>query len=365
MRKLASIQEILSIKPIEGADKIEVATILGWHVVVVKGQFKTGDLCVYVEIDSLLPEKPEFEFMRDRKFKVKTIKLRGQVSQGICFPMDILPAGKYGIGDDVSEIIGVIKYEDDADLPEVECETTQKRHSKIFDFMMRFEFFRKIFFKLHPRKKSYGDFPSMYVSKTDETRIQAMPQLLKEYECMEFSGTEKLDGMSVTFMAIRNKRHIDYLVCSRNRKAGEGSEYYNISNKYNLKEKLTDILITNDDLEFFAIQGEIVGGKIQGNRYKLPSTEMRVFNVKSNKYNLCYDDICYVCIKLGLTPVDEVFRGILPKTVDELVELSKGDSLLYPTKREGVVFRLSQEESTVSFKVINPDFLLEKEKKQK
>lgn len=90
MRKLASVQVVKAIDEIPGADNIEVATILGWHVVVKKGEFKPGDLCIYIEIDSILPDKPEFEFMRSRKFRVKTIKLRGQYSYGLCFPISIL-----------------------------------------------------------------------------------------------------------------------------------------------------------------------------------------------------------------------------------------------------------------------------------
>src|SRR5665648_1102148 len=89
-RKLESIQRIGLLVPITGADKIEKATILGWEVVVKKGDFKVGDLCIYCEIDSILPAKPEFEFLRERKFRIKTIKLKGQVSQGICFPLNII-----------------------------------------------------------------------------------------------------------------------------------------------------------------------------------------------------------------------------------------------------------------------------------
>src|SRR6056297_506501 len=91
MRKLASIQKIRSLDPIEGADAIERATVLGWQLVVKKGEFKPGDLAVYCEIDSLMPERPEFEFLKPRKMRIRTVRLRGQVSQGICFPLSILP----------------------------------------------------------------------------------------------------------------------------------------------------------------------------------------------------------------------------------------------------------------------------------
>ena len=93
MRKLASIQRIESLRQIEGADKIEVCVLkeLGWEVVIRKEEgYKVGDLVVYVEQDSILPEKPEFEFLRERRFRIKIIKLKGQISQGIVFPLTIL-----------------------------------------------------------------------------------------------------------------------------------------------------------------------------------------------------------------------------------------------------------------------------------
>jgi RNA ligase (TIGR02306 family) len=89
-RKLATIEKILEIHSIEGADQIEKAVIRGWNIVVKKDDFKEGDLCIYCEIDSLMPERPEFEFLRPRGFRIKTIRLRNQVSQGICFPLTIL-----------------------------------------------------------------------------------------------------------------------------------------------------------------------------------------------------------------------------------------------------------------------------------
>src|SRR4030042_6809275 len=116
MRKLATIQQITALNSIPEADNILVASVLGWKVVVRKEDFKVGDLCVYCEIDSILPEKPEFEFLRPRKFRIKTIKLRGQVSQGICFTLSILPEGKFNEDDDVTEIIGVKKNDHQAGM---------------------------------------------------------------------------------------------------------------------------------------------------------------------------------------------------------------------------------------------------------
>src|SRR5438067_2333611 len=129
MRKLASIQTVSAVEPILNADAIEKIRVLGWWVVVKKGEFKPGDKVVYCEIDSLLPEKAEFEFLRPNcykaaqsdatgvvtlppGFRIKTIKLRGQVSQGICFPLSVLPEGAPTDEDaDVTDALCVRKWE--------------------------------------------------------------------------------------------------------------------------------------------------------------------------------------------------------------------------------------------------------------
>ena len=116
MRRLATVREIAAIRPIEGADKIVVAQVDGWECVVQKDEFKVGDKVVYVEVDSIMPERPEFEFLRQRKFRIKTIKLRGQISQGLVLPITILPGGHaYALGDDVTDILGVKKHDPQAE----------------------------------------------------------------------------------------------------------------------------------------------------------------------------------------------------------------------------------------------------------
>jgi len=114
MRKLASIQVIKELHPIEGADKIEVAKVLGWQLIVKKGEFSVGDRVVYIEIDSVLPDKPQFEFFRARGTRVRTIRLRGVVSQGLCLPLSILPPidnMALNEGVDVTNILEIEKYE--------------------------------------------------------------------------------------------------------------------------------------------------------------------------------------------------------------------------------------------------------------
>jgi len=188
VRKLASLQKIRELNEIKNADRIESAKVLGWNVVVRKGDFKVGDLCIYVEIDSILPERKEFEFLREKKFRIKTRKIRGIISQGIAFPLSILnnffdkisiqrdamtneinsilatKAGKQfelKIGDDLTELLGIKKYE-----PPIKIDLTEKIK---------------------------GDFPS-FIPKTDEPRVQTIPEILERYKGHKFYITEKVDG---------------------------------------------------------------------------------------------------------------------------------------------------------------------------
>lgn len=169
MRHLATIREITTLRPIAGADRIEVAQVDGWECVVQKGEFHTGEHIVYIEVDSIVPERPEFEFLRDRKFRVRTIKLRGQVSQGLVLPLSILPNGAPAdLGADVTDVLGIKKYDPEAQQ-EAQLLTKQpaKPKSALVRFLMRFKWYRKLFMK----SKRKGGFPD-WIVKTDETRIQ-------------------------------------------------------------------------------------------------------------------------------------------------------------------------------------------------
>src|ERR1041385_4789930 len=109
--KLASIQVITDIRPIEGADRIEAATVLGYQTVIKKGEFRPGDLCVWHEPDTVTADRPEYEFLRSHGFRLKVSRFRGQVSQGLALPLAVLPAANYAVSDDVTELVGIRKYE--------------------------------------------------------------------------------------------------------------------------------------------------------------------------------------------------------------------------------------------------------------
>ena len=341
-RKLASIQKVLNVQPIPGADQIEVLTILGWKVVAKKGEFKIGDLVVYCEVDSILKESPEIEFLRKSNFRIKTIKLRGQVSQGLCLPLSIIDdtffhvqaeAGTLLEGVDVTEILGITKYE-----PYTPAQLAGEVK---------------------------GNFPE-FLHKTDETRIQAVPGVLYRHQQKKFYVTEKVDGSSMTVYFRRNEHFVDgeFGVCSRNldMKETEGNSFWKTARALDLENKLRSL---NRNI---ALQGELLGPGVQGNKYKLEKLGYYIFNVFDIDTGLHFNSLEFLKLVqyLGLTAVPLVADSYtLPATIDEMVEFSKGKSLLNKdVHREGVVLRPLVNEydedlrGRLSFKCINPEFLL-------
>ena len=355
MRKLASIQKITEIVPIEGRDRIVLATVEGWRVIVTK-DFNVGDKVIYCEIDSVLPEKPEFEFLRPKKFHIKTMKMAGVISQGICFQMDILPE-KYrdlDVGEDVTDIIGVTQYEPTMDK-ETTSEASKKKAKKYPAFLMRFAWFRKLVLP-KPRK---GGFPS-FVSKTDEERIQNMPWIVNDKR--EWIATEKVDGQSGTFALVRHKGlfrdKFEYIVCSRNLRLPhpDGSTYWSVSERYKIENVLKNMI---GNREWVAIQGECVGPKIQKNKYGVTEPDLYVFNViypwPDGRLGSKLAKSIAEQHGLNFVPIiDE--KVVLPDTVDEVLAYADGQSQLADTLREGIVFRSL--DGKQSFKAVSNKFLL-------
>ena len=365
-RNLASIQRILKIEPIPGADSILKAVILGWELVIAKkDKFEVGDLVIYVEIDSILPDRPEFEFMRERKFRVKTIKLRGQVSQGICFPLSILPKGSYNEGDDVSTTVGVKKYDPQFEQERVETISDRKSKNPLIRFAMRYAWFRKLV-----KKETKREFPP-YLHKTDEPRCQIIKwnEFFVENKDDVFQVSEKLDGQSASFFIRRDAtwwrlwRRWEFGVCSRNfwLVKPDNSSYWGIAKNYNMRRRMISYCKENN-YDLFIIQGEIVGSKIQKNKYHIDGHELYVFNIRAanRDYHNRFDnvDMRNICDIIGLDTVPLIDCGFRIKpTVVEMVEYAKGKSLLDTgVLREGIVVR--NYDKYISFKVINPDFLL-------
>ena len=332
-RKLATVRKITDIRPIEGADMIELAIVDGWNVVVAKNVgHKVGDMVVYCEIDSFLPIREEFEFLRKSSYKkmgdqegfrLRTIKLRGQISQGLIIPMSIF--GDFGWtayeGLDVTERLGIVKYE-----PPIPA-----------------ELFGKV----------KGGFPS-FLHKTDEERVQNLVKEYEEYKLTskhQFYMTEKLDGSSATFYMNEG----EFGVCSRNLELLETEEntFWKVARQLNLEENMKD-------KGNICLQGELIGEGIQGNPYKIKGQTVHFFNgfdidkqtrMNNNKFLVLLDELELLSVPILGVAI------LLPDTVEEMLKLAEDKSCLNKlTEREGVVIRSL--DNTISFKAISNKFLL-------
>jgi hypothetical protein len=352
-RKLASVRKISGIRAIPRADRLVVAQVDGRECVVPKDEFRVGDRIVYIETDSVVPERPEFEFLRPRNFMVRTIKLRGQVSQGLVLPMSVLPSGDYADGDDVTDVLGITKCD-----PQAQREAlTGEAQNEFPWFMKRFKWCRRLF----ARQKRKSRFPS-WISKTDEERIQNLPALF-ETESRKgtgFSVTEKMAGQSATYyLRRRGWGRFEFGVCSRNflLSAPDNSSYWAVAKQYDIEGVLRKLIGRNGSV---VMQGEICGRGIQGDKHRIAGYELFVFNLifPSQRAHMATAETAKLIEPFGLRTVPIVEEGKkLPATVAELAEYSKGlSSVRYGQKRGGVVMRNA--ESGISFKVINPDFLL-------
>ena len=357
-RSLASVQEITEVRPIEGKDKIVLATVLGWQVIVTKEDFKVGTKCIYVEIDSVLPEKPEFEFLRNKNFRIKTMKMAGTISEGICFPMSLIPNGeKYKVGDDVTDIIGVTQYEPEMDNDREVKVADTKKYPK---FLMRFRWFRNIVCKNKRQNKGFPNF----ISKTDENRVQEIPRVLESKE--KYVLTEKVDGQSGTFVLVKHKGRFgkckyEYIVCSRNLRLWEkgNQSYWFVSDKYNIENVLKNII---GDNEWVAIQGECIAPNVQGNKYNVTEPDLYVFNLIYPNGRVGSLEAKDVMEKNGMKFVPIVSESAeLPDTVEEMLNLAHGNSALNPKSlREGLVCRTI--DGKHSFKAVDPLFLIKYQK---
>lgn len=354
MRQLATIQRIVELTPIPNADNIICATVQGWELVVKKDEFKVGDLCVYIEIDSIVPDRPEFEFLRERKFRVRTIKLRKQISQGLALPISIVPKGKVKEGDDVTELLGIIKYDPEGEKERRLLEQKLNKSKNIFHKLFgQYKWYRNLIKKF--TKKKANNFP-VFISKTDEVRIQNKPQLCETLKGKRLVKTEKLDGQSATYYLKRNKRKLEFGVCSRNIHLihKNNSSYWTIAEQLRIEDILKK-LIGSDDL--IVLQGEIIGEGIQGNKYEIKGYDFYAYNLKygNNRLGSVQASGTLKDYDIKFVPIlDNNFY--IKDTVKEMVDDSKGKSILVNKLREGYVIR--SYEGDLSFKVINPDFLL-------
>lgn len=335
--KLATLEIVKNILPIDGADRIETCEINGWRSVVPKGTFKVGDRVVFIPIDTIIDPAPWNSAFHDKDdptapIRVKTKKLRGVISSGLVFHTNILPDPSYQpeIGEDISGLIGGIR-----------------------------KFVKQIPVQLQGIAK--GDFPTHIVSKTDEDNLLSNPLVLEELKaCDTLVCTLKLDGTSLSVI-----KELDgtFRVCSRNLEMQEGDNiYWQMAKKYDLQNLLGEGMV---------IAGEIIGQKIQGNPLKIEGNEFHVFNIKDlndNSY-LSYDDILLTLEESEIPVVKEVARftgeNIKNLSLDYLQSLAN-EQKYGNNPAEGIVIRGYKNNQTVysptlqkmlSVKVINQDYV--------
>ena len=377
-RALAYIQHVTNIRPIDGADNIEQCNVLGWNLICKKGEFHEGDPCVYIEIDSKVPEREEFEFLRAKGFKVKTMKLGkfNCISQGLAMPQSAFKelAG-LSEGTDVTDILG-IKYsvqEDNARKgngdPNAKYKSMAARHQKIFKKkwarrMMRRSWGRKVMFFFFGKKKDNPrGFPT-FVSKTDEERVENQPWRIGDGKT--YLATEKLDGTSCTYALERKGRNkFEFYVCSRNvRQQDEKQEcyhdhniYWDLAFKYNIEQHLKDFLNQFPQLKWVCIQGEGVGS-VQGNPLKLTEDDLYVFNFKESQTGRWSSMAGAGQVReWGMKWVPILGEVQMPDTMEELKVLATGKSKVNPeVMREGIVYRSL--DGSDSFKNVSREYLL-------
>lgn len=391
-RELAYVVKIDGISPISGADRVELAHVGGWRIMVKKGQFQVGDYAIYFEIDSKVPEKEPFMFLESKHFKVKTQKyFKGTViSQGLLMALDDfilnseIPSWvqslKFQISkgadiehEGVTEVIGVTyAVEEDNKRKAASVDKYKKmaqRRPNIFKkpwakWMMRREWGRKIMFALFGKKKDKKSGWPSWVSKTDEERVQNMTWILEDKS--EWIATEKIDGTSTTatYRRTGRKKH-EFYICSRNvvfDKPDKGcyyetNVYTEMAEKYHFEDVLA-ALVEKYNLEWATLQGETYGVGIQKREYGLKEHDFVGFNlIFSDRGRLNSVEAKEILAEYGIpwVPiVDEHF--VLPDTVEELLAIATDKSVIDGGMREGLVFR--SQDGTRSFKAVSNEFLL-------
>lgn len=408
-RELVYVVKIDDVTPIEGYDRVELAHVSGWTIVVGKGEFKPGDPAIYFEIDSKLPEvKPftDMEFLARKHYKIKTQKMCKSISQGLLMSAKnfgweyftnvehryVDPpyhSDSVGIVDDegtvhfensesrfLTQKLGITYAEPDDNqrkaAPADKYKRMAQRHGKLFShqpycWLMKRDWGKKLLFVFYGRKKDGKNGWPAWVKKTDEERVQNMPWILNSEEL--WVATEKIDGTSTTF-TLRRKPfgRYEFLVCSRNvvfdkpdkKCFYETNVYTEMAEKYDVENVLKDLLKnTFKDADWITLQGETFGSDIQKRTYGLSGHDFRGFNLIVDKIGR-FDSVSACCLiqeERGIPWVPIIDPEVsLPKTVDEVLEYATGKSEIDGDMREGIVFR--SQDGSKSFKAVSNEYLL-------
>ena len=410
-REFAYVVTIDGIESIEGYDRVELAVVGGWRVIVQKNQFKVGDPAIYFEVDSKVPSDREcFAFLAKRKYKIKTIKMCGVVSQGL-----LMHANDFGWSNELdadghpfiwertdhyaqhwpdnesrflTEILGVTHIEDEDNKPSAPVDKYKamaQRRPQIFKrkwarWMMKREWGRKVMFVFFGKKKAHSEtaFPTKfpYVKRTDEERVENMPWVLKDKT--PYIVTQKCDGSSATYILARthNPFHpFEFYVCSRNVRMLRPDQkcfydenvYWQMAEKYSIEEKLKNIIKRNRKLQYVCWQGEICGPSIQKNPHHLKENHLFCFHMIDSikgKYDMRDAEKYWIAYGMEMVPIVDIsFR--MPDDFEEFKTMATG---FYSTEvtegtrecpREGYVYYKTTDPN-FSFKSVSNDYLLNK-----
>jgi len=339
VRKLASVQYVHDVWPIEDADRIECIGVLGWRCVAKKEEFKVGDLCVYFEIDSFLPVDDRFAFLDSaclksnellgEGYRLRTQRFRGQISQGLALPISVLPEGDWTIGADVTELLGVRKW--------MVSERATSGGTII------------------------GGLPPE-VPKTNETRVQAEPSLIDEFKGLPYYITTKLDGTSVSMYRLGGH----FGICGHNYELADDGKcsFWKWAHEHEVEGRLSAA-----GLDDIVLQGEFCAAGIQGNPLMLKQPNWYVFTMRSAREGrrLGLDEMIRVSERTGLemVPLEERGGDLPYQSVEELLERARGTYANGRTK-EGIVVRPQAPAyspiigGSLSMKVINNDYLIKR-----
>ena len=418
-RALAHIEKVVTTYPIEGADNIEMTQVLDFHVVTKKGEFKTGDLVVYIEVDSILPDglpaaeqaqydelkklykkttgddivrlaacmaevvakntRPEFEFLRTKKFRIKVqcygsfkdVTGNAIFSQGIIFPLSIIPTDIIPIeGLDLTEALGIVKVVEDADdVATGESQVTAEKIGEVerwFDHRFkRYAWYRRVKKELKGEKIS-GKWESWMMPESDQENVQKIFTKLKE-RWGDDDGwwvSSKVEGQSGSYyykrtpylFGLKTSEHFGVCTHHRHLPTDDGSQFWKTARELDFEKRLKAVG------KNLMVMGERCGPKIQENIYKLPSHRIYLFDVwdinKGRYYN--FDEFFEFCHKYQFEHVPLVdTKFALKDTVQEMLNYSNGTDELVPgvvVKREGVVIR-RRDNPLIHFKVKSPEYL--------
>lgn len=341
MRKMATVQRVVDVRPISDADAIEVVQVLGWEVVTQKGEYSVGDTVVYVEPDSWIPHevfphlskgKEPREYQGVKGEKLRTIRLRGQYSQGLILSMEAIPGGIYEIGQDVSELLNIVKYE-----PPIPAQLAG---------LIR------------------GVFPSGG-KQTEQDRIQNVHQRLLDCELLQEDWwvEEKIHGTSMSVLYIENSIH----VCSRNlsvKLEDENNSMVKVAKDIGIISALEEYCQKHQIQ--LQLSGELAGDGINKNQLKINGHKWFIFDIydidnrkwlPADQREVVIEDLKQLGAKIDIVPVVGCI-DLRAQSVQDILEMAEGKSLINPkVEREGLVFKLVSD-GDVSFKSISRKWLL-------